>query len=160
MSSSTLSLPASLSPALNVREAIADALYRCVLSFDTGDVSLFHSSMTKDATFDLNGRIMEGIEAIQAQCYDPVSKLDTTHFITNLRINVANGGTTATITANALAQHYRTGTGKEPNATRLLTGSLYWLDVVKDEKEDLWKIKKWILKPTWFEGDFGVMTGN
>jgi hypothetical protein len=82
------SLPANLKPDLSGREAIADAVYRCVTSFDTEDEALFKSAFTSDAVFELNGTVMNGLEAIHAQCYGSVSKLDTTHFLTNLRINI------------------------------------------------------------------------
>lgn len=82
------SLPAKLSPPLSSREAITDAIYRAVVGLDTNDADLFNSALTDDGVLDLIGWVLEGREAIGSQCFDAVSKLDTTHFITNTRINV------------------------------------------------------------------------
>jgi hypothetical protein len=150
-------LPATLNPALSGREAIADAVYRCVVALDTDSPTLFRSAFTSDAIFDLNGTIMNGFDAINTQCFASISKMDTTHFISNLRINVLDGDSKAEVTCSALAQHYRGGEGMKPGAAPLLAGSLYWLELVKDEGDDgLWKIKKWKMKSTWGQGDWGV----
>ena len=150
------SLPITLKPDLNGREAIADAVYRGVLSFDLQDEALFKSSLTSDAILELNGTVMNGVEAITTQCYDPVSKLDTTHFVTNMRINILEEDSKAEVTCSALAQHYRDGEGMEPGTVPILVGSLYWLDLIKDHEDGLWKIKHWKLKSTWGQGDWGV----
>ncbi|THC98781.1 hypothetical protein EYZ11_001760 [Aspergillus tanneri] len=104
------------------RDAIADALYRCVLGLDTGDSALFDSAFTSTATLSMNGRVSEGLPAIHADCFDVIAKLDTTHFVTNIRINIADGGAKASMTASALGQHYRGGKGLQPDQTRLLAG--------------------------------------
>ncbi|CAG8907094.1 unnamed protein product [Penicillium egyptiacum] len=109
------SLPAALNPALSGRDAIADVLYRCVLGLDTNDMALFDSSFTSTATFSINGKVSSGLPAIHTNCFEVVSKLDTTHFVTNIRINIADSGVKAAATASALAQHYRGGKGHEPN---------------------------------------------
>ena len=155
-----MALPFAL-PSLSVREAITDALYRCVNGLDTADTALFDSAFTQDAIFDLNGdNVMEGLDAIHTGCYDRVAKMDTTHLMSNVRVNIIDGESKASLTASGLAQHYRLGQGREPGATRFLTGCFYFLDCVKDEKDGLWKIKHWRLKIIWTEGDVGVVTGN
>lgn len=151
-------LPAAL-PSLNTREAITDTLHRAVLAFDTDDQALLESSLSPDAVFDLDGRVLNGLDEICTQCFDTVSKLDTTHFISNVRINYVEGASTASMTASALSQHYRPNTGKTPGATNFMGGSLYYVDVVRDT-EGLWKIKTWRMKIIWTTGDVGVMTGN
>ncbi|KAH8803489.1 hypothetical protein F5884DRAFT_508341 [Xylogone sp. PMI_703] len=154
------SLPAALSPPLNDRDAISDALYRCVLGFDTGDAALFDSAFALDASFSINGRLSEGLPAIHRDCFDVIAKLDTTHFITNIRINIIDNGSKASLTASALSQHYREGKGLEANETRLLAGSLYRIELVKAADDKLWKIQDLKMKSTWAEGDWGVLTGN
>lgn len=155
-----MSFPSSL-PSLSLREAITDAAYRCVLGLDTADVALFDSAFHQDATFELNGNVMDGLAAIHSNCYDSISKLDTTHFLSNIRVNmVDNSETKATVTASALAQHYRSGQGNKPDTSHLMSGSLYFMDVDKDAKDGLWKIKSWKMKLIWTEGDWGVMSGN
>ncbi|KAK9482352.1 hypothetical protein V1527DRAFT_476622 [Lipomyces starkeyi] len=154
-----MALPGAL-PSLGVREAITDALYRCVIGLDTADIALFDSAFTQDASFDLNGKVLDGLNAIHTGCYDFIAKLDTTHFITNIRVDIKYGESKASVTASALALHYRPQQGLEPGATRLMTGSLYFVDCVKDDKDGLWKVTHWKLKSIWTEGDWGVMTGN
>ena len=147
-------------PSLSPREAITDAAYRGVLGLDTDDKALFDSAFTKDANFDLNGNVMSGLDAIHTGCFDSISKLDTTHFLSNVRVNVPDGSSKATMTCSALAQHYRRGQGTAVNATRFLTGALYSFDMVEDREHGLWKIQNWSMKLTWTEGDMGVLTGN
>ncbi|KAI1390861.1 uncharacterized protein F4822DRAFT_394651 [Hypoxylon trugodes] len=154
-----MSVPTSL-PGLNVRESITDALYRAILGFDLEDSALFDSAFIPEATFDLNGRLMTGLKAIHTDCYDNVSKMDTTHFMSNIRVNYKDGESTASMTASSLAQHYRRGEGTKPDATRLLGGGLYFLDLVKDTKDNLWKITHWRAKIVWTEGDYGVIRGE
>ncbi|EED13338.1 conserved hypothetical protein [Talaromyces stipitatus ATCC 10500] len=139
----SMSLPAALTPVLSGREAIIDALYRCVSAF------------ADDAVFDLNGTIMDGIDAINAQCFASISKMDTTHYLTNIRINILDGSK-AEVTCTALAQHYHGGEGMKAGAIPLLAGSFYWVDLVRDAGDGLWKVKKWKLKTSWGQGDWGV----
>lgn len=104
---------------------------------------------------------MHGLAAIREDCYDRVSKLDTTHFLSNVRVNLVDDHETkAKVTASALSQHYRTGQGNEPGASYLMSGSLYFVDVEKDATDGVWKIRNWKMKLVWTEGDWGVMSGN
>ncbi|OJK02179.1 hypothetical protein ASPACDRAFT_40998 [Aspergillus aculeatus ATCC 16872] len=156
-------------PALPLREAIVDPLYRAVLSYDDNNLSLFESAFFEDAVFDFNGRVMEGRAAIKAGSWDPVAPLDTTHFLSNVRINLSSeDSVTATVTASALAQHFRAGQGNQPDTTRLTSGALYSVDVARDFAgvngdgggSGVWRIKRWRMRLVWTEGDWGVMTGN
>ncbi|KAL4782110.1 hypothetical protein BJX76DRAFT_369398 [Aspergillus varians] len=150
------SLPATLTPPLTGREAITDAIYRCVLAFDTNDLALLKSSFTNDAVFDLNGKIMDGFDAIVTECYDSISKMDTTHFLSNMRVNVLDGGEKSEMTCSALAQHYRGGEGMKAGAVPVLVGGLYWIRLVRDGEDELWKIEHFKLRSTWGQGDWGV----
>ncbi|KAK9416636.1 putative SnoaL-like domain-containing protein [Seiridium unicorne] len=156
---STWTLPATLSPPLDDREAILDALYRVVNAFDHDDEDLLSSAFTKDSKFILSGFVMDGLAAIRKDSFDRVSKLNTTHFITNTRINIDAGGTTAKLSANALAQHYRTGTGlaEAGDAPRYLAASFYMLDLVK-QGNGMWKITEFNMKVAWGEGDRSVLS--
>lgn len=148
-------LPASLTPALSDRDAIADALYRGVIAFDTADEVLFKSALTEDAVLVLNGTVMEGYEAIYSGCYVNISKMDTNHFLTNMRINITEESK-AQVSCSALSQHYRGGEGMTPGSDFLLAGGLYAVELVKDAGDGLWKIKHWTLKTTWGQGDWAV----
>ncbi|EKV11921.1 hypothetical protein Pdw03_6904 [Penicillium digitatum] len=154
------SLPAILTPALSSRDAIADAIYRCVLGLDTNDSALFDSAFTSTATLSINDKISSGLPAIHTDCFDVISKLDTTHYVTNIRINIADSGVKAVATASVIAQHYGSGKGLQPNQPRLLAGALYYVDLVKDDSSELWKIETFKMTRSWAEGDWGVMSAN
>lgn len=153
-----MSYPATL-PSSSTHEAMNDALLRAVLAIDTNDIDLFKSAISDPdtAVFEMNGNATTGLDAIINGMFNTVGPLDTTHFLTNTRI-VAENNNTAIITCSALAQHYRTGEGLQPETDRLLSGSLYRVDIVKDGEDGLWKIKKWSMKLVWVEGDRSIVT--
>lgn len=150
------SLPATLTPALSGRDAIADTIYRATSAFDYRDLALLRSAFLEEAVLEINGRAMEGIQAIIDDCFTPVSNLDTTHHVTGLRINILEEDAKAEATASALAQHFKAGEGMKQNGVPLFAGSLYWMELVKDSGDGLWKVKKWILQSNWGHGDWGV----
>ncbi|KAL4866726.1 hypothetical protein BDV12DRAFT_198944 [Aspergillus spectabilis] len=157
------SLPTILSPPLTGREAIADALHRTILAFDTNDADLLHSALTPTATLELNGRVSNGLDAIHKECFDIVGKLNTTHFVTNIRIHIEESGERAALTAHSLAQHYRPGEGLVGSEESLLAGNLYYLDLVKDIKggeREVWMIERFVVRSTWAKGEWGVMKGE
>lgn len=145
---------------LTPREAITDALYRAVIGLDANDLALFESAWVqgKDACFDLNGTIFDGMEAICDNVFTLIGPLDTTHTISNVRVDVKEGADAAFMTAYALAQHYRVGEGNDPASKRLLSGSIYFIDLTKDSSDGLWKVKKWTMKIIWVEGDMSIVT--
>ncbi|CAK96479.1 hypothetical protein CBS63078_8472 [Aspergillus niger] len=163
MSTST-PIPISLNhpPDLQTRDDIIDALYRAVLGFDTTDTRLFDSALFPDSTFDLFGNVMKGLPAIHTECFDKISKLDTTHFLSNIRVSMVEGDPNkAKVTASTLAQHYRPGEGNVDDTSRLLGGAFYYCDVERDVAGDgLWKLRNWVIKLIWTEGDKGVMKGD
>ncbi|KAK5021558.1 hypothetical protein LTS07_010855 [Exophiala sideris] len=145
---------------LPLREAVADALYRCVLGLDCNDWDMFRSSLAEgeDISMELKGSIsIKGPDQIKQFIFDFIGPLDTTHHISNIRVDVKDGDDTATLSANAVAQHYREGEGPDPTTAHLMTGSIYVLDLVKDGKDDLWKIKKWSAKIVWRDGDRSII---
>lgn len=153
-------LPAALNPPLSDREAVADAAYRVLLGLDTNDVELFESALTEDISVTLNGNTMQGRETLVSGLFAMISKLDTTHFLTNVRVHVDGGGAKASMTASALAQHYRGGEALEPKADHFLAGSLYFLDLVKDEADGVWRIKNFKTRVSWREGEEAIMRGG
>ncbi|KAK9364639.1 hypothetical protein V1509DRAFT_572598 [Lipomyces kononenkoae] len=152
-----MSLPHKL-PGLTEREAVADALYRAILGFDNNDVSIFNSAfIEQDAVFDMSGHVINGIDAIRTQILDLVGPMDTTHTVSNIRVDLKDGASTASLTAHAVAQHCPPGRGKEPDGPKFLSGSTYFIDLVKDESDGLWKIAKYAMKIIWTQGDASVM---
>lgn len=154
------------------REAVADALYRCVMAFDTTDAALFDSSFMLDGVLEVNGRAMEGLPEIHATGLALIFKVDTTHLVTNVRINMRTGTTKAgagagaveeenkaSLTATVLAQHFAGGKGMEPGQKSLMSGSLYRAELAKD-MNGLWKFTHLQIKSTWVQGDYSVIGGN
>jgi hypothetical protein len=149
-------LPPNLSGAITEREAVADALYRAVLAFDHADESLLLTALTKDVAAEMPGSSAKGIPEFKAAVFDRVSKLDTTHFLSNIRVSIESA-TTAKASASAMAQHVRPGKGFEPGPNKFTSGGLYLCELVKIG--ELWKIKDWKLNIVWVDGDPSVMTG-
>src|SRR6202012_6248769 len=107
---------------LSTREAIADALYRSVQGIDTNDLSLFKSGMVdlKEFKFEMNGIEMQGEDVIIGAVLNFVGPMDTTHNISNIRIDVKDDAAdTASMTAYAVAQHYKKGDGPDPTTAKL-----------------------------------------
>jgi hypothetical protein len=156
-----MSYPISL-PSLDTKEAIADALYRAVIGFDRNDISIFDSAFAENVVLELNAgynekRSIDGLSALKAQVLSHVGPMDTTHMISNVRVNHKDGEDIASLTAYALAQHCPPRRGKEPDGPKYLTGGEYTVDLLKDDGDGLWKIKKWILDIVWLQGDRSVM---
>ncbi|KXL51491.1 MAG: hypothetical protein FE78DRAFT_135696, partial [Acidomyces sp. 'richmondensis'] len=82
---------------------------------------------------------------------------DTSHMISNIRVDIKDDANTASLTAYALAQHCPSGRGKEPDGPKYLVGGEYFIDLLKDEEDGMWKIKTWILEVIWRQGDRSVM---
>lgn len=139
---------------LTDREAIADALYRGVLAFDHADETLLQSALTEDIFMEMAGTSCTGIPELKAAIFDRVSKLETTHFLSNIRVNLESAPT-ATVTCSAMAQHVGTGQGLDPGSKKLTSGGMYLCDAVK--VGDLWKIKSWKMNLIWLDGDRSVM---
>lgn len=153
------SLPISLS-SLSKREANTDALYRCIVGLDSADIALFDSAFSEDASLDLNGNVMVGMDSIHSGCYEVISKLDTMHFITNVRVETKDGESNASMTASSLAKNYHLTQGMQPDAATLMTGAFCSGDLVYDNKNSLWRFTRYKIKMIWSEGYWGVLTGK
>ncbi|CAH0019981.1 unnamed protein product [Clonostachys rhizophaga] len=115
--------------ALTEREAVADALYRAVLAFDHADEDLLRSALTEDITVTTAGQTSKGLAELKTAVFDRVSKLITTHFLSNIRVSI-EGDSTAIATCSALAQHVRAGKGFEASENKLTSGGLYYCELV------------------------------
>ena len=147
-------------PGLTTREAIADALYRCVIGLDSNDQQLIESAWdTSNAFFQIDDIKMEGWQAINDNMIKTIGPMDTQHSISNIRVDVKDGANTAYMTAYSVAQHYRPGEGNKPDAPHLLAGSKYFIDVVKDASDGLWKVQNWRMNVIWRDGDNSVLGG-
>lgn len=145
--------------ALNPREAVADALYRCILGIDSNNRELFHSGCLKNESMTvLAGPFnIEGWTAI-SEFFEKVFNLITTHITSNIRVELKDGADTASMTAHAIAYHVRPDDAFKPDDTSYTASCLYFMDLVKDN-DGLWKIKKWEIKMLWSTGDRALLHG-
>ncbi|CAK7213619.1 hypothetical protein SCUCBS95973_001860 [Sporothrix curviconia] len=147
---------------LTTREAIIDTVSRVLTALDTNDVGLFDSAWAGEDVFCQIGveddkKVLPSLSLIRRMIFERVAVMDTTHSYTTPRVHVEEGADTAYFTAISLAQHCPEGRGKEPNGPKYLVGGNYMVDLVKDAADGVWKIKKWVIKITWAEGDPSVL---
>lgn len=145
---------------LSPREAIADALHRCVLGIDSNNRELLESGCLKNEEIVvIAGPVtVQGWPAV-SEFFDTVFKLITTHVTSNIRIQVEDGADTASMTAHAISYHVKPEDALKEEDTSYTAACLYDIDLVKDGNDGLWKIKKWILKILWTTGDKAVLYG-
>lgn len=150
------------------REAVIDALYRCVAAFDTNDAALFDSSFTPEGVFKVNGQSMTGLPEIHATGLALIFSLDTTHTVSNVRVHMKTSHATAgaeqeedeaSLTATVTSQHFAGGKGMEVGQKNLLSGSLYRAELIR-AVDGLWKIRSLQIKSTWIQGDYSVVGGG
>ncbi|KAF4917498.1 hypothetical protein CGCVW01_v009809 [Colletotrichum viniferum] len=122
-------------------------------AFDENDASLLASAMTRDGALTINGNDVSSFENIKAYSLNTVGPMDTTHFVTNIRLDVAdNDAAIATLTANTLAQQYPRGNGRGTSERRLLGGSKNVMELSEDKKDGLWEVNLWHMKTVWRKG--------
>ncbi|GLB10777.1 hypothetical protein AtubIFM57258_007187 [Aspergillus tubingensis] len=96
-------------PNPQTREDIIDALNvpSSASIQPTADSSTLPCSLIQPST---HGNVMSGLPTIHKDCYDNISKMATTHILSNIRVSIVEGDENkAKVTASALAQHYRPG---------------------------------------------------
>lgn len=153
---------------LTNREAIIDALLRFVEGLDDADPSLLHSAFTPTASVDTRPISSIGIpfseysgrDTIVSTLLTAVGALDTTHQLSNFRVNVTGEEDKATLTCHALAQHFRAGQGASTapeHGAYFLMGNRYQSELVRDGQD--WRIEKLVIKCVWSQGDVSVLTG-
>jgi ketosteroid isomerase-like protein len=144
---------------LTTREAIIDALYRAMIGFDKYDVSMFNSAFAEDVVVEPRSRLIptiNGLPDLRSALLDRVGPMDSTHAITNVRVDVKDGADTASLTAYVMAQHCPPGTGTEHDGPKYLGGGEYGMELVRME-DGLWKIKKWTPQQLWGQGDASIV---
>jgi hypothetical protein len=145
---------------LTPREAIADALHRCMLGIDNNNQSLFESACLKNERMIVvaGPYNIEGWTAIK-DFFQKLFVLVTTHVTSNIRIELEDRADTASMTAHAVSYHIRPEEALEVEDTSYTASSLYEIDLVMDGDDGLWKIKKWNMKILWTKGDKAVLHG-
>jgi len=155
------SYPLTLS-SLTPREAITDALHRCFIGIDRNDVAIFESAFAgEDITLSHSStpQPFTSLSALKAGIFARFGPLETTHMLSNVRIDYQDGAHTANMKAYALCQHAPPGQGKQPDGPKYTTGVDYNVDVVRGEEDGLWKIHNAVLEVVWTQGDHSVMGG-
>lgn len=151
----------SSSTSLPPREAVADALYRCVRGVDSNDRELFESSCLKDDSMTIN-TISTGPFKIEGwakinKFFDKAFELVTTHITSNIQVELKDERT-ASMTCHMLAFHIRPEEAMKPEDTSYTAACLYDIDLVKAD-DGLWKIKTWDIKVLWTTGDRAIIHG-
>ncbi|KAF2679608.1 hypothetical protein K458DRAFT_346581 [Lentithecium fluviatile CBS 122367] len=146
--------------ALSPREAVADALHRCVLGIDSSNRDLFESACLKNESMTVvaGPTTIEGWTAI-SEFFLRVFVLVTTHVTSNIRVELKDGADTASMTAHAISYHVRPDDALKPEDSSYTASCLYFIDLIKDSNDGLWKIKKWDIKVLWTTGDRAVLHG-
>jgi hypothetical protein len=147
------------------RTEITDALYRYAAGLDLGDAELMTSALTEDAIVDLSAAtgklgldfpVLGPRDVAVTALVTAVGPLDTSHSITNVRIEIT--GDTATARCYAQANHYLPGDGPLPQRTRhALMMNRYTAEMARDGAR--WRIRRLLIDCAWFEGDPLVLLG-
>jgi hypothetical protein len=143
------------------REEVIDALYRFGLGQDLRDRDLFASAFAADAVLDfrpaatkagLDIPLMEGRATIVDIILNPDTRIDTTHIVSNARVEL--DGDTARLTAIVEAQHLP----KDDHSRYALLKNLYAVDAVREGSR--WVMRHVRIDNVWYTGDPCVITGN
>jgi hypothetical protein len=146
---------------LKDKAEIVDALYRFAAGQDLKDQALFESAFSTAATLDFTRPaarfgatipVMQGRMNIREAVFSAISKLDTTHTVTNPRI--ISQGDAAKLSALVEAQHVlRADPGKH-----LLLKNIYSVDLSREGS--VWLITAMTIDNIWFSGEAAVLFGN
>ncbi len=143
------------------REEVIDALYRFGLGQDLRDRELFASAFAVEAVLDfrpaatkcgLDIPLMEGRDTIVGTILDPATRIDTTHVVSNARVEL--DGDTARLTAIVEAQHLP----KDDHSRHALLKNLYAVEAVRDGSR--WVMRHVHIDNVWFTGDPRVIAGQ
>jgi hypothetical protein len=144
--------------ALENREAVIDALYRFAAGQDENDGALFESAFAEDAELDfvqpaqrlgVTLAPFKGRESIVDSIMPVVTRLDTTHTVTNPRVQVS--GDRASLTALVEAQHLPKG----DHGRHLLLKNVYRVALRREAGE--WRITHMRIENIWLQGEASVL---
>ena len=148
---------------LGVRDRLesTDALYRFGAAIDLNSEALFVSALVPDAIVDMTpGNKLWGLELPVFQGRDTVIQafrhsvglLDTTHVVTNPRIEI--NGDTAKLYALVEAQHLPPG----DHSRHCLMKNQYDVSLIRDG--DRWLITHMVVDGVWFTGETKILMGQ
>jgi ketosteroid isomerase-like protein len=138
---------------LKDRAEVIDALFRFTLGLDLRDRDLAASAFAPDASLESRaegqqaaaGRVMNGRDTIVDTVLATIAPLDTTHAVTNPRIQVS--GDTAALTALVEAQHLVTA----DHSRSALLKNRYAASLRRDGSR--WVIHRVRVDTIWHAGD-------
>ncbi|NUS17669.1 MAG: nuclear transport factor 2 family protein [Streptomyces sp.] len=149
---------------LRDRAEIVDALYRFGLGQDLRDRALFGSAFAADATLDFSpaaarwgghSPVMTGRDTIVDTILALFAgRVDTTHVVTNPRVEIAADRRTARLTALVQAQHLLTA----GHSRHALLANRYAVGLVPDG--DRWVMRSVTIDNVWFTGDPHAIFGG
>lgn len=142
---------------LRDRHEVVDALLRFAAGQDLDDRDMFLSAFAADATLDFTQPAQRfGVElpvmpdrATIAGILDTLAPLDTTHTVTNPRVDL--DGDRAHLAALVEAQHV---TKAEPHRHILLKNT-YDVDLSRDGEH--WVMDRMVIRTVWHDGDPSVL---
>jgi hypothetical protein len=149
-------------PSLTPREAITDALHRCFIGIDRNDAAMFESAFAGEdihLSHSSAPKPFTSLSALTAGMFARVGPMDTTHMLSNARVDHGDGGDAASMTAYALSQHAPPGMGRQPDGPKYTTGVDYAVDLVRGKEDGVWRISKAVLNVVWTQGDQSIMGG-
>jgi hypothetical protein len=148
------------------RLAVIDALYRYAAGLDDDDTAMLESALTEDAAVDLTSAVtklgmefpvLEPREVVVSTLLAAVGPLDTSHSLSNLRVQV--DGDRAEVRCYAQAQHFLPGVGPDPAHLRhALMMNRYDAALRRDGSD--WRIARLNIDLVWFDGDPAVLVSQ
>lgn len=145
---------------LTPREACADLPTRLGLSFDIFDRDLYDSCWTNVGRDEIDASIagipMKGYKELKEKCYDLIAPMDTFHLVTGIRVNFAEDGKSAQITAMSLVPHAPPTTGLDPVGKYFLSGAIHDFRAVLND-DGKWRLNGWHLKLQYIQGNAEIM---
>lgn len=139
--------------------AVVDALYRFAAGIDLRDKSLLSSALAENAVSDFRPAaakagfeypVIEGRDIIVAALTASLSKLDTTHSVSNPRVTI--NGDTARLDALVEAQHV----SRDDHTLSYLMKNRYDVELVR--MGDGWVITRNTVDNVWRSGDISVLS--
>lgn len=140
--------------------AVIETLYRYAAGLDLNDNDLLVSAFTVDAISDFRpaGKkagfeypVLQGRETIIAALMGSLSKIDTTHSVSNPRVTL--NGDKAVLNALVEAQHLPSN----DHSRHYLMKNRYDVELVR--QADGWVIQRVTVDNVWREGDPSVLLG-
>lgn len=140
------------------RYEIVDALHRFAAGQDLREPELFASAFAPEAELDfvqpakklgVDLPVFKGRDAIVSSITAALAEVDTTHSVTNARVNIS--GERASLFALVEAQHLP----RRDHSRHLLLKNFYWVSLARTGTR--WAITRMRIENAWYHGDPKVL---